>query len=125
MFGAPLPERRLESTVALVTIASALAAAAFRETICDAIRSFLGLDSRVPRLKPLRSGRRIKVAILGGGIGGSAVAVWLRDLLGDEQVELVMFQNSPVGGRCQVIELDGQHYEAGAAIVSEMNVLFQ
>ncbi|CAE8612631.1 unnamed protein product [Polarella glacialis] len=113
------------STVALVTIAFALAAAAFRETICDAIRSFLGLDSRVPRLKPLRSGRRIKVAILGGGIGGSAVAVWLRDLLGDEQVELVMFQNSPVGGRCQVIELDGQHYEAGAAIVSEMNVLFQ
>ncbi|CAE8688094.1 unnamed protein product [Polarella glacialis] len=125
MFGAPLPKRRLESTVALVTIASALAVAAFRETICDAIRSFLGLDSRVPRLKPLRSGRRIKVAILGGGIGGSAVALWLRDLLGDEQVELVMFQNSPVGGRCQVIELDGQHYEAGAAIVSEMNVLFQ
>lgn len=36
-----------------------------------------------------------------------------------------MITNGPIGGRCQAIELDGARYEAGAAIISEVNVLFK
>eukprot|EP00931_Biecheleriopsis_adriatica_P110915 TRINITY_DN85236_c0_g1_i1.p1 TRINITY_DN85236_c0_g1~~TRINITY_DN85236_c0_g1_i1.p1 ORF type:complete len:605 (-),score=101.80 TRINITY_DN85236_c0_g1_i1:140-1954(-) len=118
---------RMEKSALAVAaaLASAALAAAFHESLTDWVRHLLGWSSRMPRLAPLRSGRRIKVAIIGGGIGGSALALWLRDLLGDDQVELVMFTNSPVGGRCQAVELGGLNYEAGAAIVSEMNVLFK
>jgi len=72
--------------------------------------------SRHPRLR-----RHLRVAIVGAGVGGSALAAWLRDLYG-EDLELTVINDGPVGGRIQSVKLaDGQEYEGGAAIISELN----
>ncbi|CAE7681273.1 Fructose-bisphosphate aldolase 1, chloroplastic [Symbiodinium microadriaticum] len=102
----------------------ALTAAWCQDSIIELVRRLLASDARVKRAEALRSGRRLKVAILGAGMGGSALALWLRDLLGD-QVDIALFTNGSIGGRCQALELDGQRYEAGASIISEVNVLFK
>eukprot|EP00439_Symbiodinium_sp_Y106_P076409 s2156_g15.t1 len=102
----------------------ALTAAWCQDSIIELVRRLLVSDARVKRAEALRSGRRLKVAILGAGMGGSALALWLRDLLGD-QVDIALFTNGSIGGRCQALELDGQRYEAGASIISEVNVLFK
>lgn len=71
------------------------------------------------RQPPLR--QRLRVAVVGAGIGGTALAHWLREMYGDD-VDLTVISDGPVGGRCQSLEApDGQFYEGGAAIISELN----
>eukprot|EP00927_Polykrikos_kofoidii_P049207 TRINITY_DN43302_c0_g1_i1.p1 TRINITY_DN43302_c0_g1~~TRINITY_DN43302_c0_g1_i1.p1 ORF type:complete len:604 (-),score=87.24 TRINITY_DN43302_c0_g1_i1:271-2082(-) len=73
----------------------------------------------LPRRAPLQ--QKLRVAILGAGVGGSALACWLRDLYGDD-LELTVVTDGPIGGRIQTVELgDGRQYEGGAAIISDMN----
>lgn len=80
---------------------------------------FLRKGRPLARQQPLR--RRLRVAIIGAGVGGSALAQWLRDLYG-EDLELTVVSDGPVGGRCQIVEMgDGLRYEGGAAIISELN----
>ena len=50
--------------------------------------------------------------------------IGLGDLFGD-QVDIAVLTHGPIGGRCQQIELEGKRYEGGAAIISEVNVLFK
>mmetsp|Transcript_51627 Transcript_51627/g.102592 ORF Transcript_51627/g.102592 Transcript_51627/m.102592 type:complete len:574 (-) Transcript_51627:97-1818(-) len=65
--------------------------------------------------------RRLRVAIVGAGVGGCSLAHWLRDLYG-EDLQLTIISDGPIGGRCQSVELaDGRSYEGGAAIISELN----
>merc|ERR1740121_678967 len=79
-------------------------------------RSFSVPLRRQPKLQ-----RRLRVAVVGAGVGGSALACWLRDLYGDD-LELTVITDGPVGGRCRSIEgADGKKYEGGAAIISDMN----
>ncbi|CAJ1353698.1 unnamed protein product, partial [Effrenium voratum] len=96
----------------------------YYEPLIDLVRQLFRCDGRAPRASALRSGRRLKVAILGAGMGGSALALWLRDIFGD-QVDIAVISNGPVGGRCQTLEFEGCHYEAGASIISEVNILFK
>ena len=62
-----------------------------------------------------------KVAIIGGGIGGCSAAYFLNELCGDA-VDIHVFNDDPVaGGRCAVIELEGNTYEAGGAVIHDSN----
>mmetsp|Transcript_59966 Transcript_59966/g.118951 ORF Transcript_59966/g.118951 Transcript_59966/m.118951 type:complete len:575 (-) Transcript_59966:54-1778(-) len=89
------------------------------------VRRLLGRDGQLHRAKPLRKGRRLKVAILGGGLAGSAVALWLRDTFGDEDLDLAVICDGPVGGRCQTVQFNDEAYEAGADQCSDTSVYFQ
>jgi prenylcysteine oxidase/farnesylcysteine lyase len=70
------------------------------------------------RQPPLR--RKLRVAVLGGGVGGTALAHWLRELYGDD-LDLTLICDGPIGGRCQSVHVAGRRYEGGAAIISELN----
>jgi len=102
-----------------------LASVSYREALIESIRRLLGRDSRLRRVKPLRQGRRLKVAILGGGLAGSTVALWLRDAFGDEDLDLAVICDGPVGGRCQTIQFNDEAYEAGADQCGDRSVYFQ
>ena len=78
---------------------------------------------REPRLY-----RKARIAIVGAGMGGSVAANFIRRRFGaeNETVEIWVIEASErAGGRCKLCQVDGEEYEAGAAIYSELNVLFQ
>ena len=68
--------------------------------------------------KPLKTTR--KVAVIGYGVGGTATAYFLRELLGDS-VELHVFSDGRVGGRIGIVEIAGKSFEAGAANIHKKN----
>mmetsp|Transcript_100561 Transcript_100561/g.300071 ORF Transcript_100561/g.300071 Transcript_100561/m.300071 type:complete len:583 (-) Transcript_100561:62-1810(-) len=111
-----------ESLVLVGALASVVLLS-FREGILETARWLLGKDSHIPRLSPLRPGRHLKVAIIGGGLTGSTVALWLRDAFGeDAALDIAVICDGPVGGRCQSIEFAAQEYEAGSSTFSGEDV---
>ena len=57
-----------------------------------------------------------RVAILGGGIGGSSAAYFLKELLQD-QVEIFVFERSDrVGGRLSDVTVEGVRLEIGKLV---------
>ena len=68
--------------------------------------------------KPLKTTR--KVAVIGYGVGGTATAYFLRELLGDS-VELHVFSDGRVGGRTGIVKFSGKSFEAGASIIHKKN----
>lgn len=46
--------------------------------------------------------RKLRVAVLGGGVGGTALCNWLRDLYAND-LELSLVSHGPIGGRCQSV----------------------
>ena len=61
-----------------------------------------------------------KVAIIGGGIGGCSAAYFLRKN-GGEALDIQVFNDGEIGGRCAVIEIDGKTHEAGASVIHTSN----
>ena len=61
-----------------------------------------------------------KVAVIGYGVGGTATAYFLRELLG-ASVELHVFSDGKVGGRTGIVEIAGERFEAGGAIIHKKN----
>ena len=53
------------------------------------------------------------------GVGGSSAAYYLSRAL--EDVDLTVFDNSPVGGRLRAVELGGRKYESGGSIIHNTN----
>ena len=85
----------------------------FSANVCLFLCTFLSLAQE------FSSGSR--VAIIGSGIGGSSAAHFLRQLQPD--VEIVVFEkHHEVGGRMAVIDIQGQPFEAGGAILHPRNV---
>ena len=63
---------------------------------------------------------------MGGGVGGTASAYFLRQLLrGDSTPEIDIFEVDKVGGRLRVAELGGHEYEAGGAVIHPRNTHMQ
>mmetsp|Transcript_13166 Transcript_13166/g.29998 ORF Transcript_13166/g.29998 Transcript_13166/m.29998 type:complete len:550 (-) Transcript_13166:32-1681(-) len=74
---------------------------------------------------PVTDEERLRIVIIGGGIGGTFAAMWLREMFGD-RVDLVIIQSGLIGGRCKWIEMverdkPARRYECGASIISELN----
>lgn len=58
--------------------------------------------------------------IIGGGIGGTTAAYFLRQLFGDK-LKVDILEADKIGGRLALINIGGQDYEAGGAIIHPKN----
>ncbi|TRY75334.1 hypothetical protein TCAL_01354 [Tigriopus californicus] len=61
-----------------------------------------------------------RIAIIGGGIGGTSCAHALRQGLGSN-LSLTLFEMGEVGGRLATIEMAGHEYESGGSIIHSQN----
>ncbi|GAA34351.2 prenylcysteine oxidase [Clonorchis sinensis] len=62
-----------------------------------------------------------RVAIVGGGMGGSTAAYYLRQLFGSRVAITLFEQSGRIGGRMKSIDFAGQREEMGASIFHESN----
>ncbi|KAK7098692.1 prenylcysteine oxidase 1-like isoform X2 [Littorina saxatilis] len=62
-----------------------------------------------------------EVCKCGGGLGGTSAAYYLRQLWGDKPLEVDIFESRSVGGRLALVNVDGQDYEAGGAVIHPRN----
>ncbi|XP_029798944.1 prenylcysteine oxidase-like [Suricata suricatta] len=68
--------------------------------------------------------RPSKIAVVGAGIGGSAVAHFLQQHFGP-RVQIDVFEKGTVGGRLATISVNKQHYESGAASFHSLSLHMQ
>lgn len=64
-----------------------------------------------------------RVAIIGAGVGGCMTAYFLREMpLGGRNLDIHVYSaDGRVGGRTDVVELDGQLYESGGSTLHTCN----
>ncbi|XP_056427431.1 prenylcysteine oxidase 1-like [Hyla sarda] len=62
-----------------------------------------------------------RIAVVGAGIGGTSAAYFLRQKFG-QHVQIDIFENGEIGGRLSVIEINGNHYEAGGSVIHPLNL---
>ncbi|GFR83230.1 prenylcysteine oxidase [Elysia marginata] len=80
----------------------------------------------------LASGRALKadedasprIGIIGGGIGGTSTAFFLRQLYGPK-LTIDVFEAQKVGGRTSLIRVNGEDYEAGGTIIHKKNIIYE
>ncbi|NWY22394.1 PCYOX oxidase, partial [Aphelocoma coerulescens] len=60
-------------------------------------------------------------AVVGGGIGGSAAAYFLRQKFG-RSVQLHVLEKAVVGGRLNTLDVEGATYEAGGSVIHPLNL---
>ncbi|KAL6041214.1 hypothetical protein STEG23_022920 [Scotinomys teguina] len=65
-----------------------------------------------------------KIAVIGAGIGGSAVAHFLQQHFGP-RVQIVVYEKGTVGGRLATISVNKQNYESGAASFHSLSLHMQ
>lgn len=61
-----------------------------------------------------------RIAVIGGGIGGTATAYFLQQHFGDDLV-LDLYEHRTVGGRLAVLEIAGHTYEVGGSVIHPGN----
>lgn len=59
--------------------------------------------------------------MVGGGIGGSAAAYFLRQKFG-RGVQLHVLEKAAVGGRLDTLDIEGVAYEAGGSVIHPLNL---
>ena len=62
-----------------------------------------------------------KVAVIGGGIGGTSVAYFLSQRL--PGADVTVFEMGRVGGRLDTVDIAGRRYEVGGSIIHSSNLL--
>lgn len=65
-----------------------------------------------------------KIAVVGGGIGGSATAHFLRQHFGPE-IQVDVFEKGEVGGRLATVTVNHHDYESGGSIIHSLNLHMQ
>nr|XP_027209039.1 prenylcysteine oxidase 1-like [Penaeus vannamei] len=70
--------------------------------------------------EPKEAKRLAKIAVIGGGIGGTAAAYFLKHHFGDDLV-LHLYESHAVGGRLAVRSIAGNTYEIGGAVIHPEN----
>ncbi|XP_058715479.1 prenylcysteine oxidase 1 [Poecile atricapillus] len=78
------------------------------------------LPALCPPARSLRDGPS-RIAVVGGGIGGSAAAYFLRQKFG-HGVELHVLEKAAVGGRLDTLDVEGNTYEAGGSVIHPLNL---
>ena len=77
-------------------------------------------DGCAVRERKLR--RKLKVCLVGGGIGGSSAAHHLREKLGKDSLDLTVIEKTDrIGGRVKCVKMFGSEYETGGTMISELN----
>ncbi|GIY44848.1 prenylcysteine oxidase 1 [Caerostris extrusa] len=66
------------------------------------------------------STRSPKIAIIGGGIGGTSCAYFLKQLL-NENSQITLYERDVVGGRLRLQNIAGKLYEAGGSVIHPKN----
>lgn len=59
--------------------------------------------------------------MVGGGIGGTAAAYFLREKFG-RGVRIEVLEREAVGGRLATLEVEGEGYEAGGSVLHPLNL---
>lgn len=59
--------------------------------------------------------------MIGGGIGGTAAAYFLRQKFG-RSVRIEVLERGEVGGRLATVEVEGESYEAGGSVLHPLNL---
>jgi prenylcysteine oxidase/farnesylcysteine lyase len=68
----------------------------------------------------------VTIGIIGGGIGGTGSAYFLKQLLHEEdEISVDIFEPRHIGGRLRVINVGGREYEAGGSIIHPRNKYMQ
>ncbi|KAI4897751.1 hypothetical protein NFI96_033838 [Prochilodus magdalenae] len=62
-----------------------------------------------------------KIAVIGGGIGGTAAAYFLRQEFG-ASVKIDVFEAQAVGGRLATENINGHNYEIGGSVIHPLNL---
>ncbi|TWW66015.1 prenylcysteine oxidase 1 [Takifugu flavidus] len=62
-----------------------------------------------------------KIAVVGGGIGGTAAAYYLRQEFGTG-VTIDVFEPGTVGGRLATVKIGDQEYETGGSVIHPLNL---
>ncbi|TRZ10103.1 hypothetical protein HGM15179_016999 [Zosterops borbonicus] len=78
------------------------------------------LAALCPPRSALRHGPA-RIAVVGGGIGGSAAAYFLRQKFGPG-VQLHVLEKAALGGRLHTLDLEGAAYEAGGSVIHPLNL---
>ncbi|XP_030067666.1 prenylcysteine oxidase 1-like isoform X1 [Microcaecilia unicolor] len=65
-----------------------------------------------------------RIAVVGAGIGGSAVAHFLQQQFGT-QVQIDVYEPGSIGGRLATLTVNNQHYESGSASIHSLNLHMQ
>ncbi|XP_063031445.1 prenylcysteine oxidase 1-like [Melospiza melodia melodia] len=78
------------------------------------------LGALCPLALSLRHGPS-KIAVVGGGIGGSAAAYFLRQKFG-RSVQLHVLEKAALGGRLDTLDVEGASYEAGGSVIHPLNL---
>ncbi|XP_043939064.1 prenylcysteine oxidase 1 [Protopterus annectens] len=79
------------------------------------ISGFRGLAALSDPLPPQR------IAVVGGGIGGTAAAYYLRQQFG-KHVQIDIFERDQVGGRLATTTIQGLEYEIGGSVIHPRNL---
>lgn len=62
-----------------------------------------------------------KIAVIGGGIGGTAAAFYLRQEFGPA-VKIDVFESGAVGGRLATVKIGDYEYETGGSVIHPLNL---
>ncbi len=76
------------------------------------------------RKDPIIQSDTVFAAVVGGGIGGTATAHFLRQHFGPE-VRIDVFEKGSVGGRLATVTVNHQDYESGGSIIHSLNLHMQ
>lgn len=61
------------------------------------------------------------VAVIGGGIGGTATSYFLTQLFGAGKVHIDIYEARQIGGRLATVDVAGRNYETGGSIIHPRN----
>ncbi|XP_056427430.1 prenylcysteine oxidase 1-like [Hyla sarda] len=84
------------------------------------LTGFILCSLRATALQDLRHPPN-RIAVVGAGIGGTSAAYFLRQKFG-HHVQIDIFEKGEIGGRLSVIEMEGNHYEAGGSVIHPLNL---
>jgi len=68
-----------------------------------------------------KNDEQLRIAVIGGGIGGTSVSYFLKKSLPDSSVTL--YEPGDIGGRLRTVDIAGMNYECGGSIIHPKNRL--